>query len=225
MLKESTYKEKFSLLKNWIPTLIESVKKDLKNEHLKKDPVFLKKYFSNKNLGKLTTEELVEGYQRALVEDEIAEHIAEFISNRWLMNHGDVYHYFEEQLRQINPEFQEIESIEQQKAQHIMEGAMRQFGAPETYLFAVINSVAFPEVIYTQLSKHADEEAKSNTIKAEEALNHQKSELTQRAFEEQIARLTDKFEKKLLGLQKKYQLDMEGMKKQVAILQRKLNDK
>ena len=37
-----------------------------------------------------------------------------------------------------------------------------------------------------------------------------------------MARLTDKYEKKLMGLQKKYQLDQEALKKQLAALQRKL---
>ncbi len=45
------------------------------------------------------------------------------------------------------------------------------------------------------------------------------------AFEREIARLTDKYEKKLAGLQKKYITDMENFKKQISQLQRKLQDK
>ena len=43
---------------------------------------------------------------------------------------------------------------------------------------------------------------------------------TQHALE--VARLTDKYEKKLLGFQKKYTQDVEMLKKQLANLQRKL---
>ena len=44
-------------------------------------------------------------------------------------------------------------------------------------------------------------------------------------FETEMARVKDKYEKKLNGLQKKYQVDVENLKKQIAQLQRKLQER
>lgn len=83
MYKNASYKEKFALLNDWFGLVIDSVKKDLKNEHLKKDLYFVKKFLGSKNLNKLTTEDLTEAYQRAIVEEEKGEELAEFITSRW----------------------------------------------------------------------------------------------------------------------------------------------
>lgn len=225
MLKDLTYKEKLNHLKNWIPYIVEGIKKDIKNEHLKKDVGFLKKYFGNKNPNKLTVEEMTEAYTKALAEEELAEQLAEFMVNRWLMHYSEIYYYFEQELRKINPDFEKIDLIDNQKAQPILTGSAQQFGAPDTYLFSILNSVAFSDETYNQLAQKAEAQHKQDIKNANDNAERQKSELTQRAFEEQIARITDKFEKKLLGLQKKYQIDVEALKKQIASLQRKLNEK
>ena len=54
MYKNATYREKFADLKEWIPFLVEAIKKDLRNEHLKKDIFFVKKFLSSKNIHKIT---------------------------------------------------------------------------------------------------------------------------------------------------------------------------
>lgn len=223
MLKEATYKEKFLLLDAWLPAIIETVKKDLKNEHLKQDFGFAKKYFSNKNLNKLTTEELAEGYRQALAQEETAESLAEFISNRWLIKHGDVYHFFEEQLKRIYPNFTEIKELDLSTSTQLMEAAIDEFGAPQTYLFTVINSVVFPKTVLEQLQKRAMTESKQQETQAQQDSERLSVEMIQQNSQQQIARLTDKYEKKLQGLQKKYIQDTEMLKKQIATLQRKLN--
>lgn len=223
MLKESTYKDKFAMLQPWMPLIIDTIKKDLKNDHLRRDPGFSRQYFPGKNVAKLTTEELVDAYVHAIANEEAPGELAEFISNRWLLKHTDIYHYFEQELTKINPNFNELKDIEKDAASKIMHGAIDQFGAIETYLFCVLNSVVFPEEIYKHLSQNATQRAaddkKEAIVKAEAA----SLEALQRNHEQQIARLTDKYEKKILGLQKKYILDMETLKKQVANLQRKLS--
>ena len=98
MTDDSTYKEKFANLKSWIATIIEDIKKDLKNEHLKKDFQFIKNYLGSKNVNKVTNEDLVEAYAKAIAEDDNSEQIGEFISNRWMIKHTDIYHYFEKCL-------------------------------------------------------------------------------------------------------------------------------
>lgn len=223
MLKNSSYKEKFAMLKEWMPLIIDSIKKDLKNEHLKNDPGFLRTYFPGKNPSKITFEELVDTYTKAIEEGENPEQLAEYIANRWLVKHSDIYYYFEQELAKINPEFNEIKDIDQQLATKIMEGAIKQFGTISTYLFCVLNSVVFPQEIYEKLgqdaSKHAKEKKEADVAEKEKA----SIEALHRDREQELARVVDKYEKKLQGLQKKYFTDVEMLKKQIANLQRKLS--
>lgn len=223
MLKESTYKEKFNTLQIWMPLIIDTIKKDLKNEHLKRDPGFSRQYFPGKNPAKLTAEELVEGYTQALAAEENTEELAEFIANRWLLKHTELYYYFEQELARINPNFNELKDIEKPVATKIMEGAVQQFGAISTYLFCVLNSVVFPEEIYKTLSKDADKHATEKKVEEKVSAENASIEAMQRNHEQLVARLTDKYEKKILGLQKKYIQDVDTLKKQVANLQRKVS--
>lgn len=221
MYKDTTFKEKFAILNPWMPSIIETIKKDLKNEHLKKDFVFLKTYFPSKNANKLTTEELVKAYTHAVSHADNGESLGEFLTNRWLLKNGDIYHYFEEGLDAINPNFTELSEIEQGPALTLMEGAVKKFGAPSTYMFSVLNSVVFPKDVYDQLRKKADAYA-ADRSKQEALAQERKQEADlHKAHELEIARLTDKYEKKLTGLQKKYIQDVDALKKQIAILQRK----
>lgn len=222
MLKDRTYKEKFAALQVWMPLIVEEIKKDLKNEHLKKDPSFARLYFPGKNIMKLSSEELAEAYGNAIAGSENTEELAEFISNRWLLKHADLYYYFEQELGKINPNFNEIKDLDKLVATKIMEGAVQQFGVISTYLFCVLNSVVFPDEIYKKLGHEAQEHASQEKIAAD--INAEDASLAaeQRNHEQQIARLTDKYEKKILGLQKKYVQDVEVLKKQIAHLQRKL---
>jgi len=221
MLKETTYKEKFVMLAPWLAAIVDSVKKDLKNEHLKKDLGFVRQYFPGKNYNKLTSEELAAAYAHALANSENGEELAEFISNRWLLKHTDLYHYFEHKLSQINPNFNEIETLDLAAAEKMMEEAITLHGAPRTYLFCVLNSVVFPDEIYKRLNKRALEDIEKVTEQKAAFEEAQSVEKMKQNYEQRIARLTDKYEKKILGLQSMYTKDVESLKKQLANLQRK----
>ena len=223
MLKDASYKEKINMLQKWIPQIIETIKKDLKNDHLKQDFLFAKQYFLNKNVNKLTTEELVEGYTQAIAGSEKAEELAEFLSSRWLLKNTELYHYFEEKLSQINPDFSEIVEIEPKKAQEIISESVQQFGASRTYLFSILNSVVFPKEVYTNLAKDAEKSEQDEKVAAKELQEKQTLETIQRQCDQTVARLTDKYEKKILGLQKKYLQDTEMLKKQISQLHRKIS--
>lgn len=222
MLKNMTHKDKFVLLKKWMPIIVDSVKKDLKNEHLKKDPGFVKRYFPGKNPNKLTAEEVAEAYLDAIEQSENAEELGEFISNRWLLKHSDLYYYFETELSKISPDFNEIEELDKQKSVEILEGAIHQFGTLPTYLFCVMNSVVFPKEVYDDLSGRAAVSVEQAQAEAAAQAEAKSAEQMQRSYELQIARLTDKYEKKLGGLQKKYAVDVDSLKKQIVALQRQL---
>lgn len=224
MLKDATFKEKFTLLKSWIPSIVESIKKDLKNDHLKNDWQFTKKYFGSKNPSKLTSEELAEGYLLAL-EGEAGEQVGEFITNRWLLKHPELYGFFEEELSKINPNFNELTEIDRDRSFAIIEKAIDKHGAPHTYFFAVLNSVVFPKEAFDRLNKSAKETLDRETSIAKKKEEIASIENLQQSHDEQISRLTDKYEKKLQGLQKKYLVDVETLKKQIANLQKKLDNK
>lgn len=225
MYKNASYKEKFADLKEWIPFMMESIKKDLRNEHLKKDVYFVKKFLSSRDIHKISNEELSEAYQKAIHEDERGEEIAEFVSSRWLIKHGEVYEFFEKQLTAIDPNFSSLEEIKPEVASEIINNSIKEFGAPQTYLFSVLNSVVFPKENFDKLraeAKHRHAEQQEESMEANEKLTLEQS---QKKFERELARLSDKYEKKLSGLQKKYVTDVDALKKQIAQLQRKLQDK
>ena len=74
MSKNATYVQKFALLQNWLPNIIESVKKDLKQEHLRRNPAFIRQYFDVKNLNKIGVESMSRAYGTALqAGDEASE--------------------------------------------------------------------------------------------------------------------------------------------------------
>lgn len=224
MLKDATFKEKFTILKNWMPSIIEEIKKDLKNDHLQNDRTFTKTYFAGKPVNKLSVEELSQGYSQAM-ETDASEQIGEFICNRWLMKNTDLYGYFESELRRISENFSDLTEIDKEKSLAITEKAIQQFGAPKTYLFAVMNSVVFPKEVFDQLNKRAQQADAAHKEAAKQLAEQLSVADLSKNYEEKIARLTDKYEKKLQGLQKKYLTDTETLKKQIANLHKKLDNR
>jgi hypothetical protein len=222
MYKNSTYKEKFADLHEWIPFLVDAVKKDLRNDHLKKDFYFVKKFLPSKNIHKATTNELAEAYQKAIQEEENGEELAEFITSRWLLKNSELYNFFEQQLSLISPDFTDLEEIDPTQAQNLIEASIREFGAPHTYLFSVLNSVVFPKEKFQNLKIQAQQHQETEIKEARQAEEQLTAEQMRKEFEREVSRLTDKYEKKLSGLQKKYIADIEVLKKQVSQLQRKL---
>lgn len=222
MYKNATYKEKFADLQEWMPDMIEVVKKDLRNEHLKKDYFFIKKFLSSKNINKITTEELAEAYQKAIQEEEQGENLAEFITSRWLLKNTELYEFFERELTGINPDFTSLEEIQPSQAQKLIDASISQFGAAQTYLFSVLNSVVFPKETFNLLKEKAKKHRNVQQEESNAVSETRNKEKMQRDFELEMARMEDRYEKKLSGLQKKYLTDVENLKKQVAQLQRKL---
>lgn len=224
MLKNATYQEKFQLLSPWMDEIVEEVKKDLKNDHLKKDWGFAKKYLPSKNIQKVTCDDLAAAYRNAIAAEENGEAIGEFIASRWLLKNSEVYQYFEEELSKITKDFSSLEVLSNEQSLRILEEAIVRFGAIKTYLFSVLNSVVFPEEQYQQLGKRAEKQSKEQEAQSAAELQQLSLDQQFKAHEREMARLADKYEKKLQGLQKKYLIDVENLKKQIAQLQKKLNE-
>lgn len=222
MYKDATYKEKYRDLAEWMPFIVDAIKRDLKNEHLRKDLAFVKRFLQAKNINKISVEELSQAYQQAIAEEEKGEEIAEFITARWLLKHSELYDFFEKQLNQITGDFTALDELDEQTSHHLMETSIQQFGAPSTYLFSVLNSVVFPATAFNKLRERA-QQTKHNQVEQEKVVQEQLTlEKMREHYEREMNRVVDKYEKKLAGLQKKYLADTEGLKKQVAHLQRKL---
>lgn len=223
MYKEATFKQKFAELKEWVPAIVETVKKDLKNEHLKKDIFFVKKFFGTKNILKITSEELAEAYERAIQEEEKGEDIGEFIASRWLLKNSEMYHFFEDKLSKMYSDFTELQEIEPKNAEELIRSSNEEFSPVHTYLFSVLNSVVFPDAYFVRLKSEAQQYSKEKKKEEEKAVAAHTVEQMQNNHQLEVARLTDKYEKKLAGLQKKYVQDVESLKKQISALQRKLS--
>lgn len=225
MYKNASNKEKYAALQKWLPGILENIKKDLKNEHLRKDFAFVKKYFPSKNLNKITLEEMTEAYEQAIAQTDQGESLGEFITSRWLLNHSELYEFFESELSKISNDFTALEEIELQVAQDLVKKATQQFGSTPTYLFSVLNSVVFPSEVFHQMEKEACCEREMEESKKNEAGVKLDLNASYANHEIEMARMKDKYEKKLSGLQKKYQVDVDNLKKQIAQLQRKLQER
>lgn len=224
MYKDTTYTEKCTILKKWLPQILYEVRKDLRKDHWKQDPYFVKGYLGNKAANKITNEEMAEGYSRALEKEEGAESIAEFIATRWLLKHSDVYYLFEKELEKTTPEFTELEELDATVAEPLATKSIELFGAVPTYIFCVFNSVVFPESVYTTIANKAAEEQETQQTQEQQENEQRTLEQMTRQHEQQVARLTDRFEKKLAGLERKYVQDTTTLKNQVRNLQKKLQE-
>lgn len=223
MHKDATYKEKLVHLEEWLPSIIEAVKKDIKSEHLKQDFQFLKKYFPGKNPNKIEADELSHAYKMAIAEQENGETLAEFIASRWIMKNSDMYYFFENYLSSVNPNFTEIEELELSQGEKLIESATKEFGAQNAYVFSILNSVALNKDQFTRLAENARKETKQLHSRKVLAKEQATLEGLKKNQEREIARITDKYEKKLAGLQRKYTNDVEQLKRQISTLQKKIH--
>lgn len=223
MLKDTGYIEKIELLRDWLEEIVDIIKKDLKNEHLKIDKEFCRKYFLGKSCQSLTLTEMATAYAADIKSGNSG--LGEFIASRWLLKNTDIYHFFEEKLKKIAPDFEALDELSQEQGQQLMNQAKADFGPIKTYIFSVFNSVVFPKSIYDELKEHASFETqrfREKTVQENETKNLE--ELKKR-YDRDISALTDRYEKKLIGMQKKYLHDTESLKKQISTLQRKLDSR
>lgn len=222
MSNETTMKEKLLELKDWFPEIIETVKKDLRNEHLKKDFVFVKKYLGGKNIHRLENDDLRSAYFAALQGEERSEEIAEFIVHRWIFKNSEMYQFFENELLKVKPDFTEIKELTAAEGDALMQEAIQEFGAPRVYIFSKMNAVAFQPEQFLRLAELAAKEKHLKEEQEEKDVGVRSIDEMQARHEQEMNRLKDKYEKKLMGLQKKYTQDVEMLKKQLGNLQRKM---
>ncbi len=205
----------FVPLKNWMHVILDAIKKELKSEHLGSDPEFYRVHFGNRPQNRLTSDEIFTAYESELLKGN--QELAEWVVNRWVFKNGDLYQVFADRLSEINPEFDKIESITEEQSQRVLEGVVEKFGAIPTFLFVLLNGVVFPESVREKLLKQAEEE---KTVKEKQAIEdegRQNLEKLLAAKEREIARLQEK----VTGVQRKYDRDVDALKKQIKVLQKR----
>jgi hypothetical protein len=147
------YAAKFSELEPFYTPIFTTVKKDLRDEHLRTDKGFFKRNFTGRELNKLTVDDLLAVYPKLIAAGY--EPLSEFIANRWLLRNLGIYNYFEARLKQCTEKFEQIEVLDVEFAKSLMEDAVSQFGAQNTYIFSVLNCVAFPADMMKELRTNA----------------------------------------------------------------------
>ncbi|MCH9610494.1 MAG: hypothetical protein S4CHLAM81_01380 [Chlamydiales bacterium] len=216
----SEYQEKFALLEPWVEGIIETVKKDLKNEHLKKDRNFCKRYFLGKNFNMVSVEEMAPAYLQEISQGNVG--LGEFITSRWLLKNSDVYDFFESELSKVNPDFETIEALDAELSKRLIEGSVKQFGHVRSYLFAVLNSVTFSKDLFDELREKALVEEKRESEELTARLKEESLDSMQKRHERELGSIQNRYDKKFSGLQKKYVKDTENLKKQISALTKKL---
>lgn len=207
----------FLTLQNWTFEVLETIKKDLKSDHLHTDPLFYQKHFGRRPQNRLSVEEILTAYEKELVEGH--PEIAEFVVNRWVFKHGDLYQHFADRLSKIHPNFDEIKQLTPEQSKQVLQGAAETFGAVPTFLFCVLNGVVFPPTILEELRRGAEVEKSARLQKEETEAERDNLQKVIEAHQREVARLHDK----IAGVQKKYVNDTEALKKQIKSLQQKLH--
>ncbi len=213
----------FQSLQGWIPEVLTAIKKDIKTDHLSSDPVFYRTYFGNRPQNRLTADEIFAAYEKELLKGN--QDLGDWVVNRWVFKHGDVYRHFAEGLSRVNPDFEEIQTLTEEQSNQMLKGAVESFGAIPVFLFSVLNGVVFPDSVRQRLRQMADVEKSTQVSEQKSDSEKQNFEQVIARLQREMARLNEKYESRLAGVQKKYETDTEALKKQIRALQQKLQAK
>jgi hypothetical protein len=222
MIKEDPFKIKFGKLQPWIYPIFQAIKKELRNDHLVKSPAFVQKHFPKRAIDKLTLEEFANAYMREVMEGD--ESLGEKIAARWVLKHAELYHFFLTQLSKINPKYDDIEHLPEEAGNFLFDTALSQFGATATYIFCILNAVVFTEEQLSRLKELALAEKEDKKIQ-EEKRSFDSVEAVKAHYEKEMLKMLEKYEKRMQGIERKYIQDVDGLKKQIAQLHKKLEGK
>lgn len=151
--QEHPYAVKFSELQPFLHAIFSTVRKDLRDEHLRTDRGFYKRNFAGKELSKLTVDDFLAVYPKFIAAGY--EQLSEFIANRWILRNLEVYNFFEAELKQYSKKFHQIEELDTDFAASLVEQATARFGPENTYIFSVLNFVALPNSVHKSLRDNA----------------------------------------------------------------------
>lgn len=223
MIKDLSLKLKFEFLGPIFAKVLHDIRRDVKQEHLKKDRDFVQRYFGKAHLDKVSAEEIFRAYSTEIIQ-EGNEDLAGWVVSKWILKHAEMYEYFVSELSRVNPRFEEIQLLGMDVSKSMAAQAVDRFSLVDTYIFSVINSVAFPDEIFDHLKKQAQSWHEEQLNKSS-SLEQVSIEALVRRHNEEMLKLSDRYEKRLQAVSKKYMQDIDGLKKQLAILQKRLSEK
>jgi len=207
----------FLALQNWTVEILDTIKKDIRTDHLHTDPVFYRAYFGNRPQNRLTSEEIYSAYEKELLKGN--DDLAEWVVNRWVFKHGELYKHFADRLTEVNPNFDQIKQLTDEESARILAGAAESHGAIPTFIFSLLNGVVFPKTVIDQLRKAAEVEKVVLEKKAKTDAEQGSLEKVIAVHQREIARLNDR----ISGVLKRYEKETEALKKQIKTLQKKIN--
>lgn len=213
-IKDVPFTEKMRWLAPYHRELLDSVKKELKQEHLATDRAAHKKLFGNKPVHRISLDELVGAYSPMLTH---FEELGEFIASRWIFKHAEIYEYFSEQLESSVGEFEHLHQLDAALARELVDGALALFSAREVFCFCVLNSVVLPPEEFLLLEQRAKEGGAPQPVSSNEEPETQKLWRS-----EEVERLEQRYLKRIAGLERKFHSEVAQLKRQIAALSRKV---
>lgn len=214
-IDRKTWVGRFSLLTPWFFDIMNAVRRDCKNEHLRLNPSFVREHFSGMPLHRITVDEMRAVYLRLILGGN--EHLAEFVSNRWLFRNMELYTLFEKTLSEVSPDFEKISELSVQQAERLIQEASSKFGSENVFCFVVLNDVVVPQDVFDRLQRQAVEdlakrqrEAESQEVPVEEK------------YRLEIERLKDRQEKRIQEMTKRHQQELQRLNGEIAKLKNEL---
>ena len=210
---------KFNTLRPWLEEILLVIKKDIKTDYLPAMQAMYKSYFGSRPVNRLQNEEI----HAALIQEleNGNEDLAEWIVNRWVFKHGELYQFFASSLEKIQPDFSSLDQLTIDQSQMILSRAKDLFPIKEVYFFSVLNGVVFPQEIFEQLKNEVQTASERKKVEAEVDLKEREVSKIVENHQREIDRITSKYEKKLEGVLKKYMQDTHALKAQIRALQKK----
>lgn len=209
---------KFNALRPWLDEILTVIKKDIKTDYLPAMPTLYRTYFGNRPLNRLQNEEIHSALIQELENGN--KDLAEWVVNRWVFKHGELYQYFAIALEKIDPDFSSIQQLTLEQSRSILEGAKALFPIKEIYFFTLLNGVVFSQEIIDQMKNEV--EAESNQTKSSAEVEFKEKEINKmlEQHSREIEKIMNKYEKKLEGVLKKYMQDTNALKAQIRALQK-----
>lgn len=216
VIDRKTWSGRFSLLTPWFSDIIELIKRDCKNEHLRLNPQFVREHFAGLPMHRINLEEMRSVYLRLILAGN--DPLAEFIANRWLFRNMELYGFFEKALSEVSPEFEKIQEIPEDKAETIIQTACERHGPEVVFCFVVINDVVISQEILERLQRQAVE-----SLARRQKESDGESQSVEERLRKEIDRMKDRQEKKIQEMTKKHQQEVHRLFAEINALKAQLS--
>jgi hypothetical protein len=144
------------------------------------------------------------------------------LASSWIYKNGEIFQLFHEQLSLVDKHYDQLESLSSSVEEQIKDLSVGKFGFVRVYLFSVLNSVVFSAKLFEELKNGALKElsvSKDHSLESEDDIS---LEDLRKSFEMERLKMEEKYEKRLQGVIKKTQMEVEGYRKQIGQLQKRL---